>query len=76
MSGACLSKRIDFDPASDLRSLRKSPYVATSAEAMRNYKENVAGIWYKDGPDPGFAAQSLPMRALSFQKGKDLLRRT
>src|SRR4029453_6878453 len=52
MSGACLSKRADFTAPSGLQPLSKSPYVATAAEAIKNYKENEAGIWYKDGVDP------------------------
>ena len=52
MSEACLSKTTDFKPPSDRRSPGKSAYVATAAEAMKNYKENRAGIWYKDGADP------------------------
>src|SRR6266700_1146790 len=52
MSGACPSKRADFTAPSGLQPLSRSPYVATAAEAMKNYKENEAGIWYKDGADP------------------------
>src|SRR6266699_2670684 len=52
MSGACPSKRADFTAPSGLQPLSISPYVATAAEAMKNYKENEAGIWYKDGADP------------------------
>jgi hypothetical protein len=52
MSEACLSKTTDFNPPSDHRRLRKSPYVVTATEAMENYKENEAGIWYKDGAGP------------------------
>jgi GSCFA family len=37
---------------SSFPSLAKSPYVASAAEAMRNYRENPAGIWYKDNTDP------------------------
>jgi GSCFA family len=33
-------------------SLAKSRYVASAAEAVRNYRENPAGIWYKDNIDP------------------------
>jgi hypothetical protein len=52
MSGACLSETTDFSLQSGHQSLRKSPYVATATEAMKNYRENDAGIWYKDGTDP------------------------
>jgi len=29
-----------------------SPHVATAREAIKNYRENPAAIWYKDGADP------------------------
>jgi hypothetical protein len=53
MSGACLSKTTtDFDSPSDRRPFRKSPYVATAAEALKNWQQNRANRWYKDGADP------------------------
>jgi hypothetical protein len=53
MSGACLSKTTtDFDSASERRPFRKSPYVATAAEALKNWQQNRANRWYKDGADP------------------------
>ena len=30
----------------------KSPYVVTASEAFKNYRENPAAVWYKDGADP------------------------
>jgi hypothetical protein len=39
------------DPPSNRPSLRKSPCVATAAEAMENYKGNGAGTWYEDDAD-------------------------
>ena len=64
MSGACLSETTDFNPPRDRLPLRKLPYVATAAEAMKNYKENAAAVWYKGGAhadDPGgkYAFQRL-----------------
>src|SRR6266581_3912214 len=53
MSGACLSKTTtDFDSPSNRRPFRKSPYVATAAEALKNCQQNRANRWYKDGADP------------------------
>jgi GSCFA family len=52
MSEACLGKITDFNPPSDHRSSRKSPYVATTAEALANYHANEARCWYKAGVDP------------------------
>ena len=39
--------------APDLHGFSTQPlYVATAAEAMNNYRENAAAIWYKDNADP------------------------
>jgi hypothetical protein len=32
--------------------LAKSPYVASAADAVKNYRENPAATWYKDNTDP------------------------
>jgi hypothetical protein len=39
-------------PSSTRRQLPNSIYVVTAAEAIKNYKENYARSWYKDGVDP------------------------
>jgi len=52
MPEVSFSKPIDLDPPSDLQVLLKSPYVATAAEAIENYRENMAGVWYADSADP------------------------
>src|SRR6266498_2119850 len=52
MSRAFLNEETVANPASDRPALRKSPYVATAAEAMKNYTENRARTRYKDGVDP------------------------
>jgi hypothetical protein len=52
MPEVSFSKPIDVDPPSDLQVLLKSPYVATAAEAIENYRENMAGVWYADSADP------------------------
>src|SRR6266542_1276521 len=52
MSQAFLNEETVANPASNRAALRKSPYVATAAEAMQNYKGNLASTWHEDGPDP------------------------
>jgi len=52
MSEACLSETTAFNPESARRPLSKSPYVATAAEAIKNYEENRSPKWYKDSADP------------------------
>jgi hypothetical protein len=51
MSVAFRNETIVADPPSN-RPASKSPYVATAAEAMQNYKGNDAGVWYEDDTDP------------------------
>jgi hypothetical protein len=53
MSQACISEQAvrvscDAEP-SNLQSV----YVATGAEALKNWQQNRANRWYKDGADPG-----------------------
>ena len=64
MSDAAFIKTTDFNPPSDLQPLRKSPYVATAAEAVENYRENPAGIWYTDRADPEDAAGKYAFQRL------------
>jgi hypothetical protein len=52
MSGAFLNETIVANPPSDRPVMRKSPYVANAAEAIKNYTRNTAGTWYKEGVDP------------------------
>jgi len=52
-----------LNPTSDHRPLSSSTYVATAAEAIRNYRENPARSWYKDGADP-----NDPSGAYAFQR--------
>jgi len=52
MSEAYPNKMVPSALPSQRRPLNKSPYVATAAEAIRNYKENGTGIWYKNGAEP------------------------
>src|SRR4029077_13258113 len=51
MSGASLNEVAVSAPPSNTRPLIKSPYVATAAEAMKNYAQNRARTWYEDGAD-------------------------
>jgi len=51
-------------PAPDLHGVSaQPPYVVTAAEAMNNYRENAAAIWYKDNADP-----SDPAGKYAFQR--------
>ncbi len=52
MSRAFLNEQTVANPASNRPALRKSPCIGTAAEAMKNYTENRARTWYKDGADP------------------------
>jgi len=52
MSGASLNETTVANPPRNGPPSRKSPYVATAAEAMKNYARNTARTWYKDGIDP------------------------
>jgi hypothetical protein len=52
MSGAFLDETTVADPASKPPALTKSPYVASAAEAVKNYTRNTARTWYKEGVDP------------------------
>jgi hypothetical protein len=50
-------------PDTDARS-EKSTYVASAAEAMRNYHQNTAGIWYKDNADSNDSAGKYAFQRL------------
>jgi hypothetical protein len=52
MSEACLSETTASNSESARGPLSKSPYVATAAEAIKNYEENRSPKWYKDNADP------------------------
>jgi len=52
MSGAFLNEVAVSARSSNTRPLIKSPYVATAAEAMKNYASNKARTWYKDSVEP------------------------
>src|SRR5437764_7624321 len=57
MSEACLN---EATPAGTQQSL----YVATAAEAMRNYARNEARTWYKDAVDPNDPAGKYAFQRL------------
>ena len=57
-------KTTNSNPPSDLQPLRKSAYVATATEAVGNYRENPAGIWYTDRADPEDAAGKYAFQRL------------
>jgi hypothetical protein len=66
MHGALLNEATISDPRNNRRPLGGPCYVATAAEAIKNYEENSARTWYKDGVDPNDAA-----RKYAFQRLRD-----
>ena len=52
MSEALIDKTPIANSPTNRPALRKSPHVATAAEAMKNYAKNTARTWYKDGVTP------------------------
>jgi hypothetical protein len=64
MPEALLNEATVSEPQSDRRPLGKSCYVATAAEAIKNYKENNSRTWYKDGVDPNDAAGKYAFQRL------------
>ena len=64
MSGAFLNETAVANRPRNRSALRKSPYVATAAEAMKNYLQNKARTWYRenvetDNRDGKYAFQKL-----------------
>jgi len=51
-SATCADELIDSTPSDRYRFSTQPSYVATAAEAVNNYRENPAAIWYKDNADP------------------------
>src|SRR6267142_4055903 len=52
MSEALIDKTPIANSPTNRPALRRSPHVATAAEAMKNYAKNRARTWYKDGVTP------------------------
>jgi hypothetical protein len=52
MSEALISKTAVANSSGNCATLRQSRYVATAAEAMKNYARNMARTWHEDGVDP------------------------
>jgi hypothetical protein len=51
ISRPALDEPIESRSRNDCQSSMQTPYVATAAEAMNNYRENPAATWYKEGAD-------------------------
>src|SRR6266513_1129711 len=64
MSGASLNETAVVEPPSNRPVSRKSPCVATAAEAMENYKANCARTWYEDDADPNDPAGKYAFQRL------------
>src|SRR6266513_1408177 len=52
MSEALINKTTVANSSGNRTVLRQSRYVATAAEAMKNYARNTARTWYENGVDP------------------------
>jgi hypothetical protein len=65
MSRAFLNETTVANPPSNRPAVRKSPYVATAAEAMKNYTRNAARTWYKDGVELNDPAGRYAFQRLS-----------
>src|SRR5205814_306344 len=52
MSEALINKTTVANSSGNRAVLRQSRYVATAAEAMKNYARNTARTWYEDAVDP------------------------
>jgi hypothetical protein len=64
MSEPCVSETIASDSLGECRRLPKSIYVATAAEAVKNYHRNRARTWYQDGVDPNDPAGNYAFQRL------------
>ena len=63
-SEPCIDESIGSNQPDACLSLAKSPYVASAAEAVKNYRENPAAIWYKDNTDPNDSAGKYAFQRL------------
>src|SRR5437016_1453379 len=52
ISGPDVNESIESRSPDACQTSGKSPHVATAGEAIKNYRENPAAIWYKDSADP------------------------
>jgi hypothetical protein len=64
MSEACLEKTTHSDSQRYREALRQSPYIATANEAMKNYKENWAGVWFNENVDASDPAGNFAFQRL------------
>ena len=63
-SGPAVDESIGSTPLDDCRLSTKSPYVATAAEAIKNYRENPSAVWYKDNADANDPAGNYAFQRL------------
>jgi hypothetical protein len=63
MSRTLNTETTAVDPSGN-RQWTEPAYAATAAEAIKNYGENWAGIWYKDGVDPDDSAGKYAFQRL------------
>jgi len=51
MSGPAVNESVESRSPNAWQCSGHSPHVATAAEVLKNYRENPAAVWYKDGAD-------------------------
>jgi hypothetical protein len=51
MSGPAVDESVESRSPNAWQCSGYSPHVATAAEVLKNYRENPAAVWYKDGAD-------------------------
>jgi len=64
MPEATLNKTTSSTPSSQSRLLKKSPFVSTTSEALKNYQANEARSWYKDSADRMTGTANTPFQRL------------
>ncbi len=64
MSGAFLNETTVANPSGNGPALKKSPYVLTAVEAMKNYAKSRARTWYKDGVETDDTAGNYAFQRL------------
>jgi len=64
MVGTFVNEPTVANPLDNSPRLWESPYVATAADAMKNYSGNATRTWYKDGVEPNDPAGKYAFQRL------------